>query len=136
MKDEPKQNIGELLRQRRQSMNLSIKEAENGTSIRSNYLQALEENQTDKLISPIYAQGFLRQYASFLGLDSEALVRRHLEFSPKPKRDQEFSYGIGTLEVRGHPGAGIKWLPNLVWVLAFGMMVFTAWALARYLEVI
>lgn len=136
MKDEPKQNIGELLREKRQAMNLSLKEAENGTSIRSNYLQALEENQTEKLISPIYAQGFLRQYASFLGIDGEALVRRHPEFCPKPKRDQEFSYGIGTLEVRGHPGAGIKWLPNLVWVFAFGLMVFTAWALARYLEVI
>jgi cytoskeletal protein RodZ len=136
MKDEHKQNIGELLKQRRQELNLSLREAENGTSIRSTYLQAIEENHTEKLISPIYAQGFLRQYASFLGLDGDALVRRHPEFSPRAKRDQEFSYGIGTLEVRGHPGAGVKWLPNAVWILSFGLVIFIAWVLARYLEVI
>lgn len=136
MKDEQKQNVGELLKQRRQEMNLSLKEAENGTSIRSTYLQAIEDNQTEKLISPIYAQGFLRQYAAFLGLDGDAIVRKHPEFFQRSKRDQEFSYGIGTLEVRGHPGAGVKWLPNAVWIIAFGLLVFIAWAFARYLEVI
>lgn len=136
MKDEQRQNVGELLKQRRQEMNLSLKEAENGTSIRSNYLQAIEENQTEKLISPIYAQGFLKQYATFLGLDGEAIVRKNPEFSQRSKRDQEFSYGIGTLEVRNHPGAGVKWLPNTVWILAFGLIVFIAWVFARYLEVI
>ena len=68
-------HVGELLRNRRKEMNLSLKEAENATSIRTAYLQALEEGEMSKLISPIYAQGFCKQYAFFLGLDGEQIVR-------------------------------------------------------------
>lgn len=129
-------DIGESLRQRRQEMNLSLKEAENATSIRSSYLQAIEEGQAEKLISPVYAQGFIRQYASFLGLDGDSMVRSHPELFPRPRREPEFSYGIGTLEARGNPGSGVKWLPSAVWIISFGLLLFIAWIVARFLEVI
>lgn len=135
MKEDQKP-LGEVLKQRRQEINVSLKEAENATSIRGNYLQAIEEGQISKLISPVYAQGFIRQYASFLGLDGETLVREHPEVFARPRREQEFSYGIGTLEVRGNPGAGVKWLPNVVWIAAFGVLIAIAWLTARYLGVI
>ena len=38
-------NIGEQLRQRRKEMNFTLKEIENATSIRTSYLQALEERR-------------------------------------------------------------------------------------------
>lgn len=123
--------IGESLRQRRKEMNISLKEAENATSIRMGYLQALEEGEMGKLISPVYAQGFFRQYAAFLGIDGEQIVRQHPEIFNRPE-SQDFAYGIGTLEVRGNPGAGIKWFPNAVWVLAFIFVLLAAWYLARF----
>lgn len=128
--------LGELLKEKRQEKNLSLKDAENATSIRSSYLQAIEENQVEHLISPVYIQGFIRQYASFLGLDVEELQRDHPEAFASTGRGQEFSYGIGTLEMRGSPGAGVKWLPNLAWIVAFGLLLVLAWLLARYLEVL
>lgn len=124
--------LGELLRDKRRELNLSLKEVENATSIRMGYLKALEEGDVAQLISPIYAQGFLRQYALFLGLDGEELIREN----PLPAIKQEFSYGIGTMEVRGNPGAGVKWLPNAVGVVAFASILFLGWAFARYLEVL
>ena len=135
MKEQHK-NIGELLRQRRTEMNVSLQEAESATSIRVNYLQAIEEGHTDKLISPVYAQGFIRQYASFLGLDGDSMIRNNPELFARSKREPEFSYGIGTLEARGHPGSGVKWLPSAVWVISFGLLLFIAWVVAHYLEVI
>lgn len=135
MKEE-QTSLGELLRQKREEKNLSIKEAENATSIRGTYLQSIEEGHLDKLISPVYAQGFIRQYASYLGLDGESLIRNHPELFQRQRRQQEFNYGIGTLEVRGNPGAGVKWLPNFVWILSFGLLLTIAWIVARYLEVI
>jgi cytoskeletal protein RodZ len=127
--------IGEVCKQRRKEMNLSLKEVENGTSIRMNYLQAIEEGEMGKLISPIYAQGFTKQYAIFLGLDGEQMVQEHRELFSRVA-SQDFSYGIGTLEVRGNPGAGIKWLPNVMWLAAFIGVGVLAWALARYFELI
>lgn len=127
--------IGDVLKQKRKELNLSLKEAENATSIRTGYLQALEEGDMSKLISPIYAQGFLKQYAAFLGLDGEQMVNDNQELFVRAN-SHEFSYGIGTLEMRGNPGAGIKWVPNAVWICAFGVVLFLAWFCARYFEVI
>lgn len=128
-------NIGEGLKQRRQELNLSLKEAENATSIRMAYLQAIEEGEMAKLISPVYAQGFVKQYAAFLGVDGEKLVRENPEIFNKHER-QEFSYGIGTLEVRGNPGAGVKWVPNALWLGAFLLILGVAWYAARYFEIV
>ncbi len=127
--------IGDMLRQKRKEMNLSLKEAENATSIRMPYLQALEEGEMGKLISPVYAQGFFKQYASFLGIDGENIIRENPRIFNRPE-SQEFAYGIGTLEVRGNPGAGVKWFPNALWVLAFIATLLVAWYVARLAGVI
>lgn len=128
-------SIGDTLKQRRKEMNLSLKEAENATSIRTVYLQAIEEGDGTKLISPVYAQGFLKQYAAFLGLDGDRIVRENPEVFNK-SASQEFSYGIGTLEMRGNPGSGVKWFPNAMWVIAFILVLVGAWYLAKFFEVI
>jgi len=127
--------LGEQLKQRRNEMNMSLKEAQNATSIQMAHLVALEEGEMDKLISPVYAQGFLRQYAKFLGLDGEKMVRENLELF-QVREKQEFSYGIGTVEKRGTPGSGVKWFPNAIWALAFGGLLIAAYFAARYFEVV
>jgi cytoskeletal protein RodZ len=128
-------SIGAIFKQRRKEMNLSLKEAENATSIRMNYLQAIEEGEVNKLISPVYAQGFVKQYAIFLGVDGDKIVRDHPDIFSRPE-SQDFAYGIGTLEHRGNPGSGIKWFPNALWIFAFALVTVIAWYLARFFEVI
>ena len=127
--------IGDMLRSRRKELNMSLKDVENSTSIRTGYLQAIEDGQMERLISPIYAQGFVKQYAIFLGLDGERLVADGADIFKKPI-NQDFAYGIGTLEPRGNPGAGVKWVPGSVWIVAFFVLMVLAYYLARTLEVI
>lgn len=127
--------IGEIFKQRRKELNLSHKEIENATSIRTSYLQAIEDGEMHKLNSPVYAQGFVKQYASFLGIDGDKIVRENPEAFARPEA-QDFAYGIGTLEVRGNPGAGVKWFPNAIWISAFILLIIVAWATARYFGVI
>lgn len=128
-------SIGEIFKNKRKEMNLSLKEAENATSIRTTYLQSIEEGDLSKLISPVYAQGFMRQYATFLGIDGDKIVRENPDIFLRTEA-QEFSYGIGTMEVRGNPGSGVKWFPNALWILATGAVVLIAWYVARLLEVV
>lgn len=134
LQDEMKK-IGEAFKQRRKEMNLSLKEVENSTSIRMNYLQSIEEGEVHKLISPVYAHGFVKQYAAFLGVDGEKIVSEHPRIFSRPA-PQEFAYGIGTLEVRGNPGAGIKWFPNAIWIGAFVAIALLAWQVARYFQIL
>ncbi|CCB86772.1 MULTISPECIES: helix-turn-helix domain-containing protein [Parachlamydia] len=134
MKEDAK-SLGEVFKHKRKELNLSLKEVENATSIRMSHLLSIEEGELQKVISPIYAQGFVKQYASFLGVDGDKLVKEFPHIFNKGI-SQEFSYGIGTLEMRGNPGAGIKWFPNAMWVVAFIAILGGAWYLAKILEVL
>jgi cytoskeletal protein RodZ len=131
--------LGATIKKRREERSLSLKEVENATSIRLSYLQAIEEGHLGKLISPIYAHGFITKYALFLELDAEKLLKEHPYvlkiLSEKQSLAQEFTLGIGTLEVRGSPGGEVKWLPNFIWVGVSVVVILTGWFLARYLGI-
>ncbi|KAG6558970.1 Helix-turn-helix domain [Candidatus Rhabdochlamydia oedothoracis] len=128
--------VGELFKAKRQELDISLKEAENATSIRSSYLEAIEEGEIDQYISGVYALGFMKQYAQFLGLDIEHMIRQNPQVFHMPAEKHEFSYGIGTLEVRGSMSGGVKWLPNLLWVGIAAFVLIIAWYLAKFLGVL
>lgn len=129
------EKFGEFFKNKRNERNLSLKEVENATSIRKSYLEAIEEGNVSRLISPIYAHGFVKQYATFLGEDGDEIIRKFPEIFQK-KESQEFDYGIGTLEMRGEPGSHVKWFPNLLGALAILAILITAWYLARFVELL
>jgi transcriptional regulator with XRE-family HTH domain len=66
--------LGELLRKAREGKGLSLAQVEEATRIRSAYLQALEEDAYERLPAPVYAKGFLKNYALYLGLDAQQLL--------------------------------------------------------------
>lgn len=131
-----KKHFGEVFIARRKEMNLGLKEIESATSIRTTYLQAIEDGQIGKLISPVHAQGFVKQYAQFLGLDGERLLKEYSHAFQAAGMKQEFSYGIGTMEVRGTQSGGVKWLPNVMWIILSTVIILAAWFFAKFLDVI
>lgn len=126
--------VGELFKTKRKELNLSLKEVENATSIRMNHLGAIEEGKEEEFLSSVYLLGFMRQYANFLGLDGEKIINDHPDAFQQQSQKHEFSYGIGTLEVRGSMGGGVKWLPNLVWASVVVVLIVLAYYFAKYVE--
>jgi|SaaInlStandDraft_3_1057020.scaffolds.fasta_scaffold106328_1 cytoskeletal protein RodZ len=129
------QKLGGLFRSKRLEMNLSLKEVENVTSIRMNYLKAIEDGEWNRVIPPVYAQGFFKQFAQYLGLDGEAILQDHSSLF-NDSSNQDFAYGIGTLEVRSAPGSGVKWIPNAAWIGISAAILVAAWYSAKYLGVL
>lgn len=121
------EKMGDLFRLKREEMNLTLKEVENATSIRMPYLQAIEEGRAQALLSPVYALGFIRQYAQFLGFEGDRLVKEYPEAFRLPQEKQDFAYGIGTLEMRGNPNGKVRWMPNLLWGVLFSILAVGAW---------
>lgn len=119
--------MGESFRSKREEMSLTLKEVENATSIRMLYLQAIEEGRIQQFLSTVYAIGFIRQYASFLGFEQEKLTKEYPEAFRLPMEKQDFAYGIGTLEMRGSPHGGVRWIPNLIWGVAIALVGIGAW---------
>lgn len=68
--------IGAELRQRRESISLSLSDIEHYTRLRQHYLRALEEGRIDDLPSAVQGRGMLSNYAEFLNLDVDALLGR------------------------------------------------------------
>ena len=79
---------GEKLKKRREELGCTLQTAEEETKIRKLYLQALENDDFAVLPPRIYAIGFVKNYARFLGLDEEILVRQF----------KELAYGNGTAD--------------------------------------
>jgi len=66
--------VGQLLRQTREAQELSLADVEEQIRIRQSFLIALESGNWDDLPNEVVARGFLRNYAQFLGLDSDDLL--------------------------------------------------------------
>jgi cytoskeletal protein RodZ len=69
--------IGETLRTTRRQQGVALSDAVAQTRVRESYLTALEEENFAVLGGHVYAKGFLRSYARFLGLDPEPLVEAY-----------------------------------------------------------
>ncbi len=128
--------IGETFRTKREEMHLSLKEVENATSIRQTYLQAIEEGRAGQFLSPVYALGFIKQYATFLGFDSEQLLKDNPGAFKMRAEKHDFAYGIGTLEMRSSPSGGVRLKPNLLWGGLSVLIIVAAWYFAKFLGVI
>jgi len=71
--------IGVQLRQRRESLGLTLDEVERHTHVRTHYLQALEAGDFDHLPTSVQARGMLNNYAHFLDLQVDAILLRFAE---------------------------------------------------------
>lgn len=67
--------IGNRLQKARRLKKVNISLAARDLCIPQKYLSAFEKNDTSALPEPIYAVGFMRTYADYLGLDPEPLVQ-------------------------------------------------------------
>lgn len=81
--------LGQMLRDIRESKGISLAEAEEATKIRRKYLQALEDDNYDALPPSVYVRGFLRSYATYLGLNPEEALAAYHDGTQTPASPQE-----------------------------------------------
>lgn len=74
--------VGDKLKEERIRRGLSINDVSSATKIRSNFLEYIEKGEYEKLPSVTFAQGFVRNYVSYLGLpekETMAIFRREFD---------------------------------------------------------
>jgi cytoskeleton protein RodZ len=91
--------VGDTLRRTRLKRNLQLEEISNELKISTRLLQAIENDQYDKLPGGVFAKSFVRQYARLLGLDEEEIAGR-MEQAMGPGED------IQQVPERQKPGGG------------------------------
>ncbi|MDH4162027.1 MAG: DUF4115 domain-containing protein [Nitrospirota bacterium] len=71
--------LGTYLRTARETRGLDLREAAQQTRISYAYLSAIENEDFSKLPGEVFVKGFLKNYARFLGVPEEEVVRRYAE---------------------------------------------------------
>lgn len=70
-------SVGTILKEAREAKGLSLADVEKETSIRSRYLQAVENDEYEKTPGEVFVKGIIRNYGNFLGLDGLELVTQY-----------------------------------------------------------
>jgi transcriptional regulator with XRE-family HTH domain len=73
----PSTPFGEQLKRERELRGVSLEEVATATRIAPRFLEALENEQWDKLPGGVFNRGFIRAVARYLGLDEDNLVSEY-----------------------------------------------------------
>lgn len=71
-------SFGGWLQRQREMREVSLREISDVTKVGLRYLEALEQNRFEALPAPVFAKGFLREYARYVGLDPDEVVNFYL----------------------------------------------------------
>src|SRR5690349_22899867 len=109
--------VGPTLREARNRRKVDLSTVEAATRIRVRFLRAIENEEWDVLPGGVYTRGFIRTYASYLGLDGERLAedfRNEVEDAGARAPSPELA-SIAASTATG-PSAGWPSLPRAGWI--------------------
>ena len=72
--------IGEKLREARESMGITIEEAANDLKIRASQVESIEDGDKDAFKDIFYLKMFIKNYSKYLGLDYDKMVEEFNEY--------------------------------------------------------
>jgi len=112
--------IGDLLARERQKRGLSLEVVAAATRIRVGHLAAIERGDLDALPGPVYARGYVRSYAAYLGLSAQV---------PEPALGAEGSLSIRRVAPRRMPRLVVTGplVGGLGLAVLSGLFVIYAW---------
>jgi cytoskeleton protein RodZ len=121
--------IGDALRVAREEQGRTLEDAARTLRVRTDYLRALEDERFDVFGGDIYAKGFLRNYATELGLDPQPMLDTYRrEVGHDDVHSAQLVGGVATpRQTRAAPPPWIAWL--LVAVVVLAVLAFIGGAL-------
>jgi transcriptional regulator with XRE-family HTH domain len=78
--------LGQKLKEGRLKKKLNTSQAAQGTRIKIQHIEAIENDDFSAIAAPTYAKGFIRIYSEFLGIDPEPLIQEYVDQHAPRKR--------------------------------------------------
>lgn len=79
-------SIGQVLREARERKQITTSRAAAETNIKIQHIEAMERDDFSRMAAPIYAKGFIRIYAEYLGLDPAQLIAEYMaRYAPRER---------------------------------------------------
>lgn len=129
-------SFGDWLRRQREMREITLRDIADRTKISMRYLEAMEADRFDLLPAPLFAKGFLREYARYVGLSPDDVVNHYLsvhhpeELAGDPKEDTKVRTRPKPVDP-GQPPVRRNWSYGLLLALA-GLILLVLVALAAW----
>jgi len=122
-------SFGAWLRRQREMREISLRDIADRTKISMRYLEAMEVDRFDLLPAPIFAKGFLREYARYVGLSPDEVINHYLAVQQPQVDDKHDETLIGkAVRARG----GKSWTYGLFLLLAVLLLLGVVALLTYY----
>jgi len=118
-------SFGTWLRRQREVRGVELRDIAERTKISLRYLEAMEEDRFDILPAPVFAKGFLREYARHVGLSPDEVVNHFLAAHEPPPGEPE------PMPAREGSVAARSWMQVVLLALA-GLLLLGLVALLGY----
>ena len=123
--------FGSWLRRQRELRQVSLREIADTTKISIRYLEALEEDRFDVLPAPVFAKGFLREYARYVGLDPDEVVNTYLTAQSESQPEESESAEPWQAPAKR---SSLEWTSGLLLALAVAVVLALVALVAFYAE--
>jgi len=127
-------SFGDWLRRQREMREISLRDIAERTKISLRYLEAMEADRFDLLPAPIFAKGFLREYARYVGLSPDEVVNHYLSVQQPQEGDDKEDTKVRSRPKPvdpGQPPVRKSWGSGLVLAIA-GLILLALVALAAW----
>lgn len=116
--------IGTTLRESRVRRSLTLQQVEEDTKIRVKYVQAMENEDWDVMPGVTYVKGFLRTYATYLGLDPDVIIDEFRSRGVAPPADRTEPFGGSSVigKPRSHRGRNTIVVVAVVCLVVLGVI--------------
>lgn len=111
--------VGKLLRSERIKKGLDHSDIEASTGIRASFIKAIEEGRFDTLPGEVYVKGFIRNYATFLGLDPAKMVRMYVDKVSTEAEDEEITVNVQSASSTEKSSAA----SSIIWVILVILLI-------------
>lgn len=115
------QTPGVLLQQERMRRGLSIQQAAEGLHLDTWIIEAIESNRFLALGAPVYAKGYLRKFATLLGLAPDVVIARYEALTDTPAVPTPIPVITTT------PPTRPKWPKVVAWCVVAGLALGIGW---------
>ncbi|MBO4644477.1 MAG: helix-turn-helix domain-containing protein [Alphaproteobacteria bacterium] len=117
-----KETVGALLRRTRLAKNQDLRDIASYLCIRYQFLEALEDGRYKELPGEAYANGFIRSYAAYLGLNSADIITRYKQEFYSQSEHENNAYTIMPQETENIVPAPRVLIASVILLLvAFGL---------------
>ena len=119
-------SFGTWLRRQRELREISLREIADVTKISIRYLEALEQDRFDVLPAPVFAHGFLKEYARYVGLDADEVVNSYLTAQKESEPEEASEPPVVRPRDRKRPTGALLALAAVVILLLVAVLAYYA----------